>query len=248
MTIPLNDDTTVQPLPPPSAPILPPPAYNELPQRSSSSDESTNHNSMYNSMPSTRYQNDVALALAMSIQEEELNGVNPSMRHIDNSSNNMWQSSRHAVALAVEEDAEIAKRMQQEERDAHIARGLQTSEQQQRGHIVALEATASDTYDDSHQVEKSCGKKFCSAFIMLSIVAGGIILILYYGSSIWQTVGGDPADLPPFFQDNWGENIQDNWGDDIGNGTSVGTFSRWHNGGNGLHLTIVNGKLQFYIL
>jgi len=157
MTIPLNDDTTVQPLPPPSAPILPPPAYNELPQRSSSSDESTNHNSMYNSMPSTRYQNDVALALAMSIQEEELNGVNPSMRHIDNSSNNMWQSSRNAVALAVEEDAEIAKRMQQEERDAHIARGLQTSEQQQRGHIVALEATASDTYDDSHQVEKSCG-------------------------------------------------------------------------------------------
>jgi len=76
-------------------------------------------------------------------------------------------------------------------------------------------------------------KKFCSAFIMLSIVAGGIILILYYGSSIWQTVGGDPADLPPFFQDNWG--------DDIGNGTSVGTFSRWHNRGNGLHLTIVNG-------
>lgn len=82
-------------------------------------------------------------------------------------------------------------------------------------------------------------KKFCNSFIILSIAAGGIMLILYYGSSIWQKVGGDPADLPPFFQDNWDDNI--------GNGTSVGTFSRWHNRGNGLQLTLVNGRLQFYI-
>jgi len=75
-------------------------------------------------------------------------------------------------------------------------------------------------------------KKFCSAFIMLSIIAGAIMLILYYGSNIWEQIGGDPSDLPPFFQDKWD--------DDIGNGTSVGTFSRWHNRGEGLQLTLVN--------
>jgi len=229
MTIPLNNDPTVASLPPPSAPILPPPAYDALPQRDSRSEESTNHNSMYNDMSSTRYQDDVALALAMSIQDQELNATNPSVPIID--SNSMFQASHNAVAQTVEEDAEIAKRIQQEERDAQIARELHTSEQR-RGSI-RVEATTGDTYQDSPPDQKSCGKKFCSAFIVLSVVAGGIMLILFYGSTIWQKVGGNPADLPPFFQDTWDDNI--------GNGTSVGTFSRWHNRGNGLQLTLVNG-------
>jgi len=75
-------------------------------------------------------------------------------------------------------------------------------------------------------------RQWCNGSIMCVILIGGALLVVFYGSSIWEGVGGDPYDLPPFFQDTWNDNI--------GNGTSVGSFSRWRSSGNGLHLTLVN--------
>ena len=65
---------------------------------------------------------------------------------------------------------------------------------------------------------------------MLVIIGTAALLVLFYGSSIWDRLGGDPNDLPPFFQDNWGK----------GDGSAQGEFSQWRNNKKGLELTIRN--------
>jgi len=134
------------------------------------------------------------------------------------------------------DDAQIAKRIDQEERDSQIARGLQEredrriEEMQQSG---PLRGTVIEVNESSHsQQGQNCRRRFCNFSIMCAVLAGGALLVLFYGPSIWEGIGGDPNDLPDFFQDNWDDNI--------GNGTSVGDFSRWQNKGNGLRLTLVN--------
>ena len=65
---------------------------------------------------------------------------------------------------------------------------------------------------------------------MLVVIGTAALLVLFYGSSIWDRLGGDPNDLPPFFQDNWGK----------GDGSAQGEFSQWRNNKKGLELTIRN--------
>ncbi len=68
---------------------------------------------------------------------------------------------------------------------------------------------------------------------MLVIVAGASVLVLFYGSSIWDRFSGG-GDLPPFFQ--WDETDEGGAGEE---------FKSWRTRGkNGLSLTIVNAMTE----
>lgn len=231
-------DPELSSTPSPSAPPLSPPTYTFL-QSGSTPDDVTNNATQIRHSVTDSYEDDVALALAMSMQEQGMNEASPPMQMPpmpDTIQGSMWQNTRNSVARAVDADADIAMRMQQEERDAQIARELEASERQrleesrQQSHILVV-SNEHDAYADVTQQNGRC-RQYCNGSIMCTILVGGALLVLFYGSSIWEGVGGDPYDLPPFFQDTWNDNI--------GNGTSVGSFSRWRNSGGGLHLTLVN--------
>lgn len=75
--------------------------------------------------------------------------------------------------------------------------------------------------------KKSSTTRWCSAFLMLAIVAGAAVIILLYGSTIWERLGAG-GELPPFF--SWDET------DD----SSQEDFKSWRANGKGLKLTVVN--------
>ena len=74
----------------------------------------------------------------------------------------------------------------------------------------------------------SNSKGCCSAGVLAIIVGGAAICIVLFGSNIWEGLGGNADDLPPFFQDTWPES------------GGTGEFSRWRENNKGLELLIQN--------
>ncbi len=67
---------------------------------------------------------------------------------------------------------------------------------------------------------------------MAIIVGVAAICIVFFGSTIWEKLGGNAEDLPPFFQDPWVDEEDTN--------TTAPEFSQWRNKGKGLNLEIRN--------
>jgi len=150
--------------------------------------------------------------------------ASPAQIDTQNSNDSSWWFTNRITPIE-EDDEEFAKRLQQEERDEHMAMQLQASEEQRmaRAHMTDENNIA----PGQRKCSPCTRKKLCSAFMMLCIVGGGVVLVLFYGPNIWSKVsGGDP-----FFRDNW----------DPGDGNyTVGGFSRWHGREDGLELTLIN--------
>lgn len=142
-------------------------------------------------------------------------------------------------------DEELARRTQQELRDEAFAMELQRKEQDARRHHNHRTVVPVREYDGHghgiggrgrsshpHRSRNQCNnRRIICAGIMAIIVGGAALCIVFFGSSIWQKLGGDVEDLPPFFQDPWDDNDS--------NGPS-GEFSQWKNKGEGLELEIRN--------
>mmetsp|Transcript_4088 Transcript_4088/g.5015 ORF Transcript_4088/g.5015 Transcript_4088/m.5015 type:complete len:455 (-) Transcript_4088:732-2096(-) len=176
--------------------------------------------------------------LARRLQADYDNNYNPNHMRNDMSQNPMA-------------DQEMARRVEMEMKDQMYAIQLQAyeqSRQQQRalqaaqnnngnggGHHPRV-VTGSSPHDarmlqaarQAQQRQSGCSAQRCfSALLMLVIVCGAAVLILFYGSSIWDRFSGG-GDLPPFFQ--WEES----------DGTTE-EFKSWKTRGRaGLTLTIVN--------
>jgi len=234
-----NDDPSSPSVSPSRAPVQsssPQSPYSSLPQSELRPDEfpSNGNHVITSNSGSNRYEEDISLAISMSLQDTQFNSgpkIFPlPLPQAKNDVNSMWQSARDIIS----QDTEMAMRIHQEEKDAQVARDLQASEDQRMLEMQQQRAERADNnaVGDENR-NQGVRRKFCSASLLCTIVAGGAVLILFYGADIWEGVGGDLHDLPPFFQDPWD-------GQDIGNGTSVGTFSSWRNKQEGLTLTLVN--------
>jgi len=205
--------------------------YGSVPQREMFGDESANnaHQVNMSNSASNRYDEDISLAISMSLRDSQLKIV--PLPQTDKNDVSMWQSAHARIS----QDTEMAMRIQQEEKDAHVAREMQAREDQRVLEMQQQNSHRGDIVvdDDPLSRNQNVKRRWCSAGLLCTILAGAAVLLLFYGADIWEGVGGDALDLPPFFQDPWD-------GQDIGNGTSVGTFSSWRNRGDGLSLTLVN--------
>ena len=78
----------------------------------------------------------------------------------------MWQTSRNTIAVSVEDDAQIAKRIHQEERDSHFARDLQEREDrriEQMQQSGPLRGTVIEVNERSHsQQGQNCRYVSCT--------------------------------------------------------------------------------------
>ena len=81
------------------------------------------------------------------------------------------------------------------------------------------------------QTLHSSRRRWCSAAVMLTIVAGAAVLVLFYGSSIWDRLAAAGDQIPPFFT----------WDDGGEDPLTSEEFKNWYiKSKNGLELTIVN--------
>lgn len=82
----------------------------------------------------------------------------------------------------------------------------------------------------SNTTYHSSSKRWCSAAVTFMVIAGAGIFVLFYGSTIWDRLGGG-GQVPPFF--TWEDNDNSTQED----------FKSWRTKGggkNGLKLTVVN--------
>lgn len=139
------------------------------------------------------------------------------------------------------DDEQLARRLEREMRDEQIARNLQEREQERHHRNPPLREGSSSrnraagltsgTVHYQSRPPRRCGRSaVCSAGIMAIIIGSAAVLVVLFGSSIWTRLGGDPNDLPPYFDQDWGK----------GDGSATGDFSQWRNNKKGLNLKIRN--------
>jgi len=81
----------------------------------------------------------------------------------------------------------------------------------------------------------SSRRAICSGGVIALILCGAAVIVVVFGSTIWERLGGNTDDLPPYFHDGWGDG-----GGNAPNGTDLGEFSQWRNNNKGLTLQIQN--------
>jgi len=143
------------------------------------------------------------------------------------------------------DDEQLARNLEREMMDEQIARNLQEREQERhhqamrnapplRESVSSRNRAAGLTSGAVHfqsPPPRRCGRgAVCSAGIMALIIGCAALLVVFFGSSIWKRLGGDPNDLPPYFDQDWGK----------GDGSATGDFSQWRNNKKGLNLKIRN--------
>lgn len=152
---------------------------------------------------------------------------------------NMSRDERMAWNIEQEmRDQQLARMMQLKEDEALAMRSRERGQRggnlRQTAPVNGVHANGNGRGSGSADPPRRCGtQRVCSASVMFLILGGGACLVLFFGSSIWQRLGGDANDLPPFFNDNWGTNNKP------ANGTA-GEFSEWRNKKKGLKLEVRN--------
>lgn len=143
--------------------------------------------------------------------------------------------------------ADQERRIQQELRDKELARQIQEQEQNSvrnesmiRGNNstrrvapitgMSIPQSMEDSGMNGPPRRRGCDRRrIINGGVMLTIFVIAVISVMMFGSNIWESLGGDPNVLPPFFSDNWNDNFD---GDQ--------TFAEWPNKGKGLSLLIQN--------